>query len=1411
MKHNKILFFFLTLILSVTTLGNNRFKQLSINEGLSHSDVLCLTQDSTGLIWIGSYAGLQSYDGYSLKHYDFYTDSTKIYQSHNRIHAVACTKEHLWIGTESGLTCFDLKTRQYIPYTITGKGEGLNNDITNLCFNPSDSLLLIKTYRNILLAKIKSNHIQILQWNSDEERIQCKNMKKFHFYNNKIHGSGNFDTIFVIDKKKDKATISTSLSLNKLLNKKDIKIKDYASKGHYLYIRTEAGCYRVKIENGTPIPSSLLYINFLNTDLSFTTNYSFTVFSSGDLWCCGKNGITEIRKPYSSNPTFHRYLDSPLSNDVSLLRTTDILIDKFNNLWLSSTSKGIFYRNLNESFFQTLSNEDFRKLGLSQNEIVSVCKHPDGTIWMIVEYGSLFTYNKELDKLEKIQISKEDNILFQYIYIDKESNIYIGSNAGLYIYNTLEKKLHKLNTQSDLDNASISYIINDKKGIMWIATWRKGIYCINKTNNKYLIREHLSTKTDPALVSDDINSIERKGDYIFLCTKNGLQRIRTGKDGKIKNVSLYQTASNKKYSMTSDYIVAIDCENDSTCWLGTIGGGINRLVIHSENNNDYTAKTYTTKNGLPSNDCEIIMLDNENNLWIGCNTLSFLNTKNEHIEVFNDMPQNKAFKVGVSCKDDNGHYYMGGLYGLTTFNPYIPHLQESKHKPYFMDLTVNNQSIKPQSKYEDNCVLKYSLQYTDKIRLNHRQNNFSVTFSALNYGSTSQSTFRYRLKNYNDKWILLPSGQNNAYFTDLPYGTYTLEIQHSLDKGYTWDSPIKQLKIQILPPWWWTSWMKAIYTLLLITIFVYSLKHYIKEQSLMKENELQKILIEKDEERYQSKIRFFMNISHELKTPLTLILLSIEKIIKENTDNKEHKTILSQTKRMLSLISELVDFRKTELGISKIYLTSINISQITQNLLDEILPWIEHKQLSLKYEFDQDSIIMDADYEKIYKLITNLISNAIKYTNNGGELYVSLHRNKMNIIQPYFQTSYTEGKVDKETESCTIIIRDNGIGISSESIKMIYERFFQIKEQANDNHLGSGLGLAIVKNIVLQHNGMITISSERGKGTEFIVTLPIKNNCKGKIINTEHLNLKTFIQENYNELPTIEESGAKAEKDKDNQEKQCILIVEDNQDLREMLKEHFASDYIIRTAANGKEGLNMCLSYFPDIIISDVMMPEMDGIEMCRRIKNNLSIAYTPIILLTAKDNVESQIEGYESGADLYIPKPFSTKLLEVNLKRLLSIHEQNMKGIKKGPATLPEEESKRTNDSNENDAPELSLSEKIETKEQEIIIEKIKKIIEENISDANLSPDFIASKLGISRSNLYRKIKRIDGMSFADYVRNYRLEKATYLLTHTSYTIQEIVYEIGFINASHFSKIFKLKYNISPLEYKQKGHNKKM
>lgn len=1405
MKNSSLLrvtVFWILIVLSLNTInGNEIFKSLTIDEGLAHTDANCIIQDSTGLIWIGTNAGLQSYDGYTLQTFDYYSEGYKIYQTHNRINAIASGTGKLWLGSESGLTCFDLNTHRYTPYHYTkGKDEfyrpgGL---ISDLFFHHSNRHLWIKHEKGLSVGRVCKDSLYLLDWEKDEDRDLCRYASSFQEQGGSVWASTGSQVI-QLGVRNGKACIVNRYKVYDLLKQKEL-IHGLFSSGRYLYMCSTRGCYRIPFGENKLNVSSICYIDFhtTNANIPELTDGKFVVHKDNTLWCAYPGGIIEIQQAFSKTPVVRNHLENTQGRDFSKQRTTALLIDKYDNLWITMKSWGALYRTLSNYSFKNISRQDFQKMGFSRNEINAVVEQSNHVLWMLVEAASLFRFDLPAEKLTLVPISgvNMESRFLQTIYLSKDQyHLYIGTNLGTIIYDTrtgIGRELTPYPSANSLGmNTSIAKLTEDNWGRLWIGTWGGGLYCVEKPLTAPKVVSHFDMQTKLPVLSNLINDLLIYGNSVFICTTNGLNKVTLSASGATIGVTSYQASPELKGSMSTNYLASIDCQNDSVCWVGTIGGGLNKIVMHSDKPDDYTATCYTSLNGLTGNDCEIVFLDHAHNVWIGGNGITCLNATNGRIYTYGPTNglQNNAFKMCAGHKGAEGVLYMGGLYGLSYFNPSQTIQSTNPAELIFTELIVNNETVVPLNTYNNHVVLKTILNQTCELSLTHEQNNFALSFAALGFELSEQIMYRYRMTGLQDNWQTLRYTNNQISYSNLPYGKYTLEVQLSNDKGYTWQTPGRSLHITVLPPWWLTIWAKICYVLVAIGIALLAMYQYNKEQALKRENEIQKIIMAKDEEKYQSKMQFFMNASHELKTPLTLILLAAEQLMNQSLLAKECKMIFANAKKMLSLITELVDIRKVDLGINTLNLTYMNLSQLTRQLFDEVSAWAENKNISISYLSSGEEIKMDADKDKIGKLIINLFSNAIKYTPEGGSIEISLKEGFLKDVAPCYPTIHIEGNMESGQLACILTVKDTGVGISQESIRLIYERFFQVKE-GTMSHLGSGIGLAIAKGVVLQHGGTIIVSSERRTGTEFIVALPIhKEHASMKESENEVFVVKDFIDEQYNEFLSeqhqdMREKESAAVCRKENPDLPTLLIVEDNKELQMALEEYLSADYNILIADNGRIGLEMCETLYPDIIISDVMMPEMDGIEMCRRIKNNLSVAYIPIVMLTAKTTVESQIEGYESGADLYLPKPFSMKLLEVNLRRLLAQREQWFKEYKTAASLTKEEKLP------------VSADSKFE--------QRLKELVEQNISDSEFSVDSLSVLLGMSRTKLYRKMKEACDQPLSDYIRNVRLEKAAYLLTNSDFTVAEVMGEAGFINSSHFSKIFKLRYGVAPSEYKK-------
>lgn len=1379
--------------------ANESFQNLNIQNGLAHTDANCVAQDHSGLIWIGTYGGLQYFDGYQLQSISFYPPNQKIYESHNRINALECGQDRLWIGTDSGLTCLDLKTHLYIPYTIaTGDSSDFSQQIFQLAIDTPNQRLWIYTENRLWAVQIEEadNKLYTIEWKNESEQQSVRSYAK------PVVHQGDLWTItdgylFRLSVENSRISIKNKYKTEDLLKSKTT-INALFATGEFLYLRSERGCYRFPFTDSEIDTSTFAYADFhqINPEIPDNTSGIFTVGKNETLWCSYFGGIFEVTDPFTGNGTITPYLENNPNINFSLTRIKSLFIDKFNNLWVSMASKGVYFRSLSSTPFHYLSNAKFRNAGFSKNEITSVAVQDNKALWMIVEGGSLYYYDLKTHKLDLVSLpisrGAADGLQTLTLSADQKK-LYIGSFEGLIEYQITTGRSHwLLGRQSKTLPYSISIfkIKEDKWGRLWVCSWGKGIYCIKDISSSPSLAYYLHSQGSSSIISNFVTDIYVENSAIVLCTTHGLSKIWLDGHGGIGDITVYQANDSIQHSMSSNYIACIDRQNDSTYWIGTIGGGVNQLVIHSAHDNDYSAVCYTENNGLTSNDSEIIYLDTDQNVWVGGKGIVRINPGTEQVSAYHSREglQNNSFKIGAGCRAGDGTIFMGSTDGLCYFRP-----SDLKNDAYPMhsnlvltNLYINNQRVIPQTVYDGGIPLSKILNQTDHVCLTHNQNNFIISFSALAYSPFNQIMYRYRMKGFDKAWRVIPHAENRVYFSNLPYGNYSFELQVSLDRGVTWSTPGRIVQFSIFPPLWLSNWAKLLYVFMVLSISAMIIYQYRKEQKLKRENHIKELERINEEERYQSKMRFFMNVSHELKTPLTLIMLSAEKLM-ETVKSGSVTTIWNNSKRMLSLISELIDMKKADLGVNELVLTHQNIAILVEQLYSEIKPWAEKKNIYITCIQEEKELQMDFDWDKIGKLIINLLSNAVKYTQPGGAIKITLKKAALKDIRPLYSTIYQEGKIQTEKPACILIVEDTGIGISPDSIRHIYERFFQV-DPTHGSHLGTGLGLAIAKTMTLVHHGSILVSSERNRGTEFVVALPILDKLKSVSGQEDGsaFDAKSFIDSHYSEYsPQENEEGKIPREDRYISGLPTLLVVEDNKEMQQALYERLHSSYQICFANNGKAGLEICKSIFPDIIISDVMMPEMNGIEMCRQIRDDLSVAYIPIILLTAKGNVEHQIEGYESGADLYIPKPFSIRLLQVNLKRLLKLKE-----------SLLQKEIKITREDEENK--EFSLQD-----DKDLWQQQLDRLIKENISNTGLSVEFICEALGISRSSLYNKMKEYNHQPLADYIRNIRLTMAADLLLHTSYTMNEIVMEVGLVNSSHFSKIFKMKYGVSPSEYK--------
>ncbi|MEO7768949.1 MAG: response regulator, partial [Ferruginibacter sp.] len=790
-------------------------------------------------------------------------------------------------------------------------------------------------------------------------------------------------------------------------------------------------------------------------------------------------------------------------------------------------------------------------------------------------------------------------------------------------------------------------------------------------------------------------------------------------------------------------------------------------------------------------------IDNADNIWIGGNGLQYLNTTTGKLVRYDksDGLQGNSFKVGSSYKGVDGRLYFGGINGLNYFYPNDIKSNELPAHPILTGLLINNQ--KPGYNKSDSATGSFTqiITYCKSLKFNYLQNNFIISFSAMHYANPLTCRYRYKLTGNDNDWNFTDGKNPTATYSNLEFKNYKFIVEATNNDGI-WSTDQATILITITPPWWKSLLAKIIYMALLISallwIYIYQAKWYRlkRELAIRAVNETKREEMHQHrEELYQQQLQFFTNISHEFRTPLTLILGPVESLINNNSDsglNKFYLLMFRNVKRLINLINELMNFKKVADSAIKLHVQPLAINQFCKSLFQEFQSLALSNDINFtiidhtKTE-NEEQLSNFFDGQILEKILINLLSNALKYTNAGGKVTLEVFFDLKHFKPSFNNEFHIINEQHRAREYIYFLIADTGIGISKESISSIFDRYYQIGK----NHLGSGVGLALVKSLVHLHKGDISIYSEKNEGTEFLVAVPWG---KDNFINAEIVNPGSEAGTSQLELldisilsvpKTVHDEQALPERISKH-----ILIVEDNLELRTFLRESLEKFYFIYEAEDGNSAITIAVNRMPDLIISDVMMPGMTGIELCKSVKNNFETSHIPFVILSAKDGLDTKIEGMESGADYYFAKPLSIDLLVLTVHNIFQ-QSQKLK-IKYTKDYLTE------------------ATELVQTEKDKEFINKLLELIETNIQDPNLDVDFLCNHLYISRTKLYQKIKSISDQSIGEFIRTIRLKKAVQIMTHEDIALNEVAFRIGLHSPAYFSRVFKKEFGKSPSEFMQ-------
>ncbi|TNJ46591.1 response regulator [Tamlana fucoidanivorans] len=1381
--------------------NNVHFEHITTNNGLSQSDVNSIYQDNKGFLWFGTHEGLNKFDGYNFK---VYTPNSQTHDyegiSSSLIFAITGDDDdNLWVGTTGdGLNYFDTSVERFKVFKHEDKNPNslISNHISSL-FRDSSNKLWIGTFNGLdmidLNKGLDSIHFNHFNFDGGNFVSNFENKTIYSIFEDK-HGQiwvGGARGLYKLSR--DSSGELYLRFINELINLPYTSVRCIAEDQFgRLLIGTVGGLYVLKNE-GDSYWADWIHKGFYN-DILVEKNNIWAGTNSGliSFKYSGNTGKIIVFKQYSYDPM------SPMSLSKNIVKS--LYKDKTGIIWIGTNGGGVNkfdpYRKDFKHIKKTLNSTS-----LSYDKIRSLFEDSNGTLWIGTEGGGLNMLLKANEdelytSFQHLSSPRKPFTIYEVKRGDRKI-LLIGTEGApklLEIDITNPRPLSNKDVKKYEDvSGSVFALLEDKHKNLWIGTYNAGInrWLYDSETNSFKKDILFADKNDPHSLSSNIirNILEDHSGNLWFATGNGLCKLTPNEALKDKpKFEVFQNDPKNNRSISHNYILELFESSKNELWIGTFGGGLNKF-IPSKNKLKGEFVSYLMKDGLPNNVIKGILEDDQGFLWLSTNKgLSKFDPKKVSFKNYdmNDGLQNNEFQELARLKRRNGEMLFGGING---FNAFFPENIKDNHveaETVITKLSVSNQVVNIGDQVNGRVILEQSINQTDKITLKHNENNLSFEFGALHYASPDKNKFAYILEGFDEDWVYTTSSKRFATYTNLSPGTYTLKVKASNNDGI-WDKTPSEIKIEIIPPFWRTTWAYLIYYVLIIGLLLLFRRYTVISTTKKHQLELEHFEKEKSEELQKIKLEFFTNISHELRTPLTLIKGPL-KYLQKNGDQLNRKVLQEQYTLMqkncdylLRLVNQLLDFRKINQGKMRLVMRKGNIVEFIKEVCEPFQFLSLKNHVNFQFKTRNPKIIAWFDHDVIEKILNNLLSNAFNYTPDNGEIRVEINTIKETV-------NSNLGK--RNLNFVEIQVIDSGLGIESNRLENIFERFYTENNQARNHSKGVGIGLAFVKDIVELHQGKIHVISEINKGSTFTVHLPIEKEayegipeiiCKD--VSDSDFKLRT--SETDSMAISMNDDIVDQDIDKSRAQKPVLLVVDDNEDIRSFLKQALYNKYIVYEAENGKVGLELAGKIIPNVILTDILMPEMDGIEFCKHVKNHKETSHIPVIILTAKLSQEDEIEGLKTGADDYIRKPFDIELLELKLKNIVN-HRNKLRNKFNSEITFkPKDVTVTTQD-------EQFLQQAIE-------------IVEKHMMNTDFNVEMLVKEMGLSRSNLYLKFKEITGLSSSEFIRNIRLKRAVQLFQASDYSVKEIMYMTGFNTASYFAKCFKKQFGVIPSDYVRK------
>ena len=1300
------------------------------------NSVSALHQDSLGFIWIGTGNGLARFDGYDFLTYrNIPGDSTSI--THN---SVLVIYEHagseLWIGTEKGISIYSIQTGRFTPFQArTADGETVDTRVQGISGDENGQLWLC-SYREGLFVYDTNNgtlkKIPFDEYAADTGvpvHVMCAYVDRS---NGVWVSAGNTQhVVYKLDRRENRfvpAFPDLDPSLRWGLNSYAMTEDSYGN----IWLGTwDQGVYvadkRGNIKAG--------YLNGQNGGKKLQHIHSITEYAPGKIYIGSNDGLTHIVfNPVSGKIETEHFQEPVLSNRF----VYPVMKDREGGLWIGYYYGGVDYGSPDKSRFASYRHNEYTN-SLNGNVVSCFCEDPGGNLWIGTDDGGLNHFDTQSQRFTVYLPDKNRNsISYSNIHalcLDGYE-LWIGTyTGGLNVLDTRTKQFRIYTNSNDpnsLDSNSIYALFKDSQGDIWVGTMG-GINRYDREKDRF----ERMRKTDNTIVD-----IIQDGQEIWFATSGEgiyVYHLNTG------SWSSHAFHANDPASLNSNDVTSFCQDETNVLWIGTSNG----LCRY-----DAAGQFVRVELPIQHNAVQAVLAEN-GSLWLTTNNgLLRYAPKTGETRRFTreDGLLSDQFMAGSGIRTLSGTFYIGTANGFNSFHPRDIVLNEAVPQVSITGFQLFNERV-PMQDYlvggKQGPVLK----------LKHNQDVLTFEFSALSYSAPQKNQYMYMLEGFDKEWYDA-GNDRKAHYTNIPAGDYIFRVKASNNDGL-WNEEGIALKMVITPPFWFNGWSIALYVLLAAALIVWIFRLYRRRTEKRNTEEIARIRNEKEKEAYDSKINFFTLVAHEVRTPLSLIIGPLEQII-ETSDSLPEKTvddlniIHRNSQRLLTLINQLLDFRKIEKDVVRITLSQQNVCEFVRGIYDRFRSYVWYKHITFVFDCDDEALTAPIDSENLTKVVSNLLNNATKFTKD-----------------------YIELAVRRKTEEGVFEIRvtDNGPGVPDEKLDKLFEPFYQGDDTPQS---GTGLGLYLVKSIVDAWGGNIRVENAPGKGISFCIRLPLspETSLVAEVM-AENTSFERFIDRQLEAISDKENAG---NGDPD-EEKPVILVVEDNREMTEFVDNSLSTHYRVLTAANGQEGLDILENNGVDLIVSDIMMPVMDGIEFMARVRKSPHWSHIPMVMLTAKTQMSSKIEALETGADAYIEKPFSTAYLSAQIRNLLDSRRYLLRKFAETPFA-----SLKSMAGNAADAEFLA---------------RLNDIIEKNISNFDFSVDALAAELNISSSGLYAKIRNLTGATPNKLLLTVRLKKAAELLAENKYRINEICYRVGFNNPSYFSKCFYRQYGVLPRHFK--------